>query len=76
MSETTSNPTPAPEFGGKCAFGVGLGGPSKAPEGKPQHTVVKDGKTYVFSSAIPKMLFNVIPGSAERAHKKWGTGNA
>lgn len=61
-----------PEFDGRCAFGVSLGG-AKAPTGKAEHTLVKDGKTYVFSAAIPKMLFNLVPGSAERARRKWAS---
>ena len=69
MSEQTS---PAPEFGGKCAFALSAGAPAaKAPAGNPKHTLVVDGKTYVFKAAVPKLLFKLIPGSAERAQKKW-----
>lgn len=68
MSESTSGTEP--EFGGQCAFGVAFAG-AKAPAGKPQHTLVKDGRTYVFSAAVPKLLFQLIPGSAERAQRKW-----
>jgi len=60
-----------PEFDGKCAFATSLGPPSKAPRGKPKHTLEVDGKTYVFFGAVPKLLFRLIPGSAERAEAHW-----
>ncbi|GAA4390742.1 hypothetical protein [Tsukamurella soli] len=60
-----------PQFDGKCAFGVGLMGSGKAPVGDPKHSVVKDGKTYLFSGVVPKLLFELVPGSAGRAEAKW-----
>ena len=59
------------EYGGKCAFGVSMGGPAKAPDAKPEYTVVRNGKTYGFSGSVPKMLFQIIPGSSARADKAW-----
>ena len=61
------------EFDGKCAFAVMVAGPDKAPESKPKYTVEKNGKTYGFVGAVPKMLFQIIPGSATRADRKWAT---
>ncbi|WFR82873.1 hypothetical protein [Arthrobacter sp. Y-9] len=58
-------------FGGKCAFALSLGAGSTAPEGKPEFTLERDGKTYVFSGAVPMALFRWIPGSAVRARKSW-----
>lgn len=62
---TTSN---AIEFDGKCAFAVSVGAPHKAPDAKPEYTLVKDGKTYGFLSPVPKFLFRILPGSTKRAH--------
>ncbi|MBO9706163.1 MAG: hypothetical protein J7474_11735 [Arthrobacter sp.] len=58
-------------FGGKCAFALSLGAGSTAPEGKPEFTLERDGKTYVFSGAVPRALFRWIPGSAVRARRSW-----
>jgi YHS domain-containing protein len=62
----------APEFGGKCAFAMSVGGTAKAPNGNPKYSLAKDGKTYFFSGAAPKLLFQIIPGSAARAEAHWG----
>ena len=61
----------APEFGGKCAFAMSVGSAAKAPDGKPKYSLVKDGKTYFFFGAVPKLLFQAIPGSAARAQAHW-----
>jgi len=66
---------PTPEFGGKCAFGVSLGGPDRAPEGKAKYTVERNGKTYVLNGALPKFLFNLFPGLEARAQKKWAAAH-
>jgi len=58
-------------FGGQCAFALSLGAGSTAPEGKPEFALVRDGRTYVFSGAVPKALFRWIPGSAMRARRNW-----
>ena len=60
------------EFDGKCAFALSAGaGPDKAPAGNPKYTLTQDGTTYVFKAAVPRWLFKTIPGSAERARKRW-----
>ena len=61
----------APEFDGLCAFAVSVGPASKAPAGKPSVSLVRDGKTYLFSGVVPKVLFQLIPGSARRAQQHW-----
>ncbi len=58
-------------FDGKCAFAVSVGGAQKAPAANPKYTVTKDGRTYGFVGAVPKVLFQLIPGSAARAEKAW-----
>jgi YHS domain-containing protein len=60
-----------PEFGGKCALGVGLGGPAKAPDGKAKYSLEKDGKTYIFSGAVPRLVFKTFPGLAAKAQAKF-----
>lgn len=62
--------TDTPEFGGKCAFATMMGGPDRAPQGKPKYTLQRDGKTYQFFGLVPKLLFQAIPGSADRAQRK------
>jgi hypothetical protein len=59
------------EFGGKCAFAVAMGGPEKAPAGKPKYSLDQAGKTYYFYGAVPRMLFKTF-GLARRAEKKAG----
>lgn len=63
-----------PEFDGKCAFAVSVAGGERAPTGKSEHTVIRDGKTYVFVGAVPKLLVQLIPGSARRAQARWAAG--
>ncbi len=59
------------EFDGKCAFAVSVRSPEGAPEHKPQYTLTRGDRTYGFLGPVPKALFQIIPGSAERAHRKW-----
>jgi YHS domain-containing protein len=61
------------EYGGKCAMGVGIMGLDKAPAGKANHALVKDGKTYYFTSGVSKALYQYVPGIAGRAAKKAAT---
>lgn len=67
--------TTTPEFGGKCAFGTALGGPDKAPQGKPKYTLERDGRTYLFFGAFPMLLFKTFPGLAAKAQAKWAASN-
>jgi len=55
-------------YDGHCAFAVSTGS-THVKGGK--YTLKKDGKTYVFSNYIARLLFKLIPGSASRAHKAW-----
>lgn len=43
----------------------------QGPGANPKYTVEKNGKTYGFVGLIPKLIFQAIPGSAERADKAW-----
>lgn len=59
------------EFDGRCAFALSLGPAEKAPLGNPDCTLDVDGRTLVFVGAVPRFLFRLIPGSAERAKRHW-----
>lgn len=49
-----------PEFGGKCAFAVAVGGVDKAPAGNPKCTLEQDGKTYYFKNRAVRALFKAF----------------
>lgn len=63
-------------FDGKCAFAVSLGAAAKAPDADPKYTVTRNGTTYAFVGIVPKVLFQLIPGSAARADRAWAKGSA
>ena len=63
-------------FDGKCAFAVSVGGAAKAPDANPKYTVTVNGTTYGFLGVVPKVLFQIIPGSAARADRAWAKANA
>ncbi|WP_033292267.1 hypothetical protein [Amycolatopsis jejuensis] len=65
---------PTPEFDGKCAFALSLGPRNRAPAGKARLAMDIDGKTYYFFGAVPRFLFNLIPGSLQRAERHWAAG--
>lgn len=67
---TTNTPTPL-AMDGKCAFAVSVGGAAKAPDANPKHTLTRNGTTYGFLGVVPKVLFQLIPGSAARADRLW-----
>jgi hypothetical protein len=69
--ETEGEMAEEAEFGGKCAFAVAMAGPEKAPAGKAKYSLDRDGKTYYFYGAVPRMLFKTF-GLAGRAEKKAG----
>jgi hypothetical protein len=55
-------------FDGHCAFAVSTG---KTDVKGGDHTLTIDGKTYVFSNVIAKMLFRLLPGRLEKAIQVW-----
>ncbi|WP_125568310.1 hypothetical protein [Nocardioides baekrokdamisoli] len=63
-------------FDGKCAFAVSVGGIRSAPDANPKYFVEKNGTTYGFLGAVPKTLFQIIPGSAARADAAWARAQA
>lgn len=60
---------PAAEYGGQCAFAVSVG--KKGVEGKPNHYVIRDGKKYVFSNPVAKLLWSILPGRKRKADTNW-----
>lgn len=60
------------EFDGKCAFAVSTG---KKDVAGGKHTATINGKTYVFSNAIAKILFKILPNRIKKAEDVWRNNN-
>lgn len=56
------------EYNGLCAFAVSLG---KTDVSGGNHQVTINGKTYLFSNPLAKMLFKVLPNRIEKANQTW-----
>jgi YHS domain-containing protein len=69
MKSTMSNKF---EFDGQCAFAVSTG-KTEVKGGK--HTAIINGKTYVFSNAIAKILFKILPNRIAKAEGIWSKKN-
>lgn len=65
----TPQSEPSPEFGGQCAFAVSAG--KKGVPGNEKYAVVRDGKKYLFSNPIAKLLWFIVPGSRKKADSNW-----
>lgn len=59
------------EFGGNCAFALSTG--KKNVMGKENYFLIQNGKKYVFSNAVAKFLWRVIPGCQKRATSTWNS---
>ena len=57
-----------PQYNGQCAFATSLG---KDAEGLKKHSLVQDGKLYLFSNPVAKFLWKIIPNSKKKADLKW-----
>jgi hypothetical protein len=57
-----------PMYDGLCASAVSTG---KTDVKGGKHTLHKDGKTYVFSNLVAKLLFKILPNRAEKAADVW-----
>ena len=58
----------APQFDGHCAFAVSLG---KDEHGSPERWVVREGRLYLQSNPVAGLLFKLLPGRPEAAHRRW-----
>lgn len=56
------------EYNGQCAFGFSLG---KNVAGLEKFKLEKDGKTYLFSNPIAKLLWKILPGRKAKADTLW-----
>lgn len=65
--ETVNNQIKA-EYDGYCAFAMSTG-KSDVKGGKHQLTI--EGKTYMFSNPIARMLFKILPNRVEKANAHW-----
>ena len=55
------------EYGGQCAFAVSTG--KKGVAGQPKYTIEEDGKKYLFSNPISKLLWRILPGRKKKANQ-------
>lgn len=56
------------EFNGHCAFAVSTG---KTDVKGGKHSLTLDGKTYLFSNPIAKILFKMLPKRVGKANAVW-----
>lgn len=56
-------------YDGKCAFAVCLG--KNDVDGKAKHSLIQDGKEYLFSNSQVKFLWKMIPMLKKKAEKNW-----
>jgi YHS domain-containing protein len=62
------NKNEAVAYNGHCAFAVSTG-KLDVQGGNHSHSI--DGKTYMFSNAVAKMLFRILPNRIEKADQNW-----
>jgi len=60
---------PSPEFGGECAFAVSLG--KRGVAGKEGCHAIRDGRRYVFSNPVARLLWLLIPGRRSASERTW-----
>lgn len=60
------------EYNGHCAFAVSTG-KTDVPGGN--QFLTKNGKNYVFSNRIAKLLFKLLPKRIEKADSIWNNKN-
>ena len=63
--------SPQPEYDGQCAFGMSMG--RQAP-GKEDQQITEDGKVYLFSNPLVKMMWKIMPNRAAKADAKFAAG--
>jgi len=65
MNQNMQNPV---EYDEKCAFAVSTGKTNVA-DGK--HYAIINGKKYVFSNVVAKILFKLLPNRIRKADEVW-----
>jgi len=63
------NNNPYPEFDGHCAFSLSIG--KRGVMGSEKHKLHRNGKLYLFSNPVAKLLFRLLPNSVKKAEKTW-----
>ena len=66
MSTKQSNK--ASEYNGLCAFALSTG---KTDVEGGKHNLTIDGKKYLFSNPIAKILFRILPNRINKANEAW-----
>ncbi len=66
MSTKQSNK--AAEYDGHCAFALSTG---KMDVKGGKHSLKIDGKTYLFSNPVAKILFRILPNRLNKANETW-----
>ena len=64
----TTNQNETTEYNGHCAFAVSTG---KLNVKGGNHSSKIDGKTYLFSNPIAKILFKLLPNRINKADTNW-----
>lgn len=62
------------EFGGECAFAVSLG--KKGVHGRSDLYRIRDGRKYVFSNPVARLLWSILPGRRGKAEAHWSSRDA
>jgi len=57
------------EYDGHCAFAMSLG--KKEVIGQQKYSLTKDGKIYLFSNPVAKILFRFLPNTQSKADGNW-----
>jgi YHS domain-containing protein len=58
----------AVEYDGHCAFALSTGKTDVLGE---KHSSTIDGKTYLFSNPVAKILFRILPNRINKANEAW-----
>lgn len=64
----TTNQHNTAEYNGHCAFAVSTG---KLNVKGGENSTVIDGKTYIFSNPVAKILFKLLPNRIGKANAHW-----
>ena len=65
MNSSNSNKV---AYDGRCAFAVSTG---KTDVNGGKHSLTIDGRTYMFSNPVAKLLFRILPNRVEKADSVW-----